>query len=116
VHDEVLRYRNRIVAHRVDKKTEWTRVSLVYREGNANASAVRIRVAIPYGPEEERLAVALGELAKGLKDRLWQQWFPRLEAEILESLGSDANLRKMAEWVGDEDGSFVTIKPTGDRL
>jgi hypothetical protein len=95
VHDEVLRLRNKHVAHRVDKD-EWTRISLTYPKGQPDANSVRVRVGVPTGPEDERLIEALAELVSSLKNRLWEQWFPRLEAAILEKHGSDAAVRAKA--------------------
>lgn len=115
VHAEVLRQRNKLVAHAVDRRTLWTRVSLVYSNGSLPATQARVRVALPVGPDDERLAKALGELATALKNRLWKQFFPSLERRILEAHGQDSALYSQARSFRDERGSFVTINPTGTK-
>jgi hypothetical protein len=118
VHDEVLRWRDKHVAHRVDKELEWTSISLTYPEGESKPRSVRVRVQLPMGPEDDRLADALAELAGGLKDRLWEQWFPELERAILERYGTDIAARAAASlFQGHQRPNTyaVTIDPSGRR-
>ena len=100
VHDEIIRWRDKHVAHRVDQQLQRTHVSLTYPGGQNRAQSVRVRVEQPTGPEDERLADALLTLAERLKDRLWERWFPALETQILDLYEDNAALRARASVFG----------------
>jgi hypothetical protein len=116
VHKDILKWADKHVAHRVDRKLEPTEVTLTYAEKADVPSSVRVRVEFPIGPEDERLANGLSDLAKGLKDRLWEQWFPKLEHQLLVKYRTDDDKRSSAAVYpqAKTPGRVVlTIDPTG---
>jgi hypothetical protein len=118
VHEEVLRWRNQHVAHRVDETLERTSVTLTYPAGQSVPQSVQVRVELAIGPEDEKLPEAFAELVTQLKNRLWEQEFPKLEEMILRQYGSDAAARARAVVLSEPDppGTYVlTIDPSGRR-
>jgi hypothetical protein len=116
VHDEIMRWRDKHVAHRVDQQLEETYISLTYPQGEKHARSVRVRVVLPIGPEDERLVDELGELARELKNRLWEQSFPRLERRILDRFGADAAVRARATVFAETSPPntyTTTLNPSG---
>jgi hypothetical protein len=116
VHEETMRWRDKLVAHRVDKDAAWSIPTLAYIGDAPKPVSVRIRVDLPRGPEDDRMAVALGELAQGLKNRLWQQWLRPLEESLLAKHQDDEEMRSQAAPFEErrEGGRFfVTIDPSG---
>ena len=115
VHDEIMRWRNQHVAHRVESDFEEASVTLIYRSDEDEPVGARIRVRLPMGPEDERLAEALAMLAVELKDRLWPEWFPRLEEQLLHRYRADSEKRAAASVVNtvSTPSSYITtINPT----
>ena len=115
VHDEIMRWRNQHVAHRVESDFEEASVTLTYRSDEDEPVSTRIRVRLSMGPEDERLADALATLADGLKDRLWPDWFPRLEEQLLDRYRADSEKRAAAavvNTVSTPSAYITTINPT----
>lgn len=111
-HRETLAWRNKHVAHRVEKRFEWTDVSLAYRPETDSAHAVRIRVELNEGPEGG-LADALQRLAQRLRIELWEREFGDVEEMILRLHGNDESLRRQASAFQATTRTFYTIDPTG---
>ncbi len=62
------------------------------------------------------MAIALGELARELKNRLWQQWIAPLESKLLMKYADDEATKSAAEVfdVRRDKGRFiVTLDPSG---
>lgn len=116
VHEEVLRWRNKLISHRVDDDAAWSLVTLTYRDTDDGPVSVRIRVDLPHGPENDRMAIALGKLARELKNRIWQQWIAPLESKLLTKYAEDQDMKSRAEVFDVQRGQgrfLVTLDPSG---
>jgi hypothetical protein len=114
IHEEVLRWRDKHVAHRVLDEMEWARISLEYPYAAQKPEVVKVRIETPMGPDDESTVGAFAEHAKALRDRLWKARFPDLQSRILEKYASDDEARSKATAVTNpfRKGRYgVTINP-----
>jgi hypothetical protein len=116
VHEEVLKWRNTHVAHRVEAKFERAEATVVYSAGSDDPESVRVRVHLPVGPNEESFADDFEKLADKIKNAIWEQYFPVLELDLLRVHAEREETRRQAEPIQDESSSSVyviTVNPTG---
>ena len=85
-HREVMAWRDRHVAHRVDRLRESVEVEAIIDPGERRLKRLNIRVAPALGPEAEGddLVERFEKHVKALRDRVWEERFPSLEEEILK--------------------------------
>jgi hypothetical protein len=115
-HDEVERWRNQHVAHRVDELRETVDVRVVVDPDDSRLRGTVIRVAPVLGPEEEGsdLAERFEAHARALKALAWQARIRPLEAQILNEHADDGEaLLEAAKTAKAPESHFVvTISPS----
>jgi hypothetical protein len=115
IHEAALIWRNKHVAHRVESSFESVEAFLVYRPDEAEPRAIRVRATVSAGPDDPKLATQLGQIAKGIKDRLWVEYIGPLEIQLLDHHRNDSAARAKAQSVPDRtsgDRYTLTINPT----
>jgi hypothetical protein len=86
-HQDVMAWRNRHVAHRVDRLREAVETEVIVDPAERRLKRVNVRVAPALGPEEDvdDLVRRFESHVKALRDRVWEERFPALEREVLEN-------------------------------
>lgn len=86
-HEDIMAWRHRHVAHRVDRLREAREIAAIVDPTNRRLKRLNVRVAPALGPEEEAddLVQRFETHVKALRDRVWEDHFPALEQEVLES-------------------------------
>lgn len=84
-HDELMRWRNHHVAHRVDDAREQTEARAIIDTAGEQIKAIRVTVSPTLGPEDEGEEVAsrfMGHV-KVLRDLVWTQRLASTEAKAI---------------------------------
>ena len=86
-HRDIMAWRNRHVAHRVDRLREAVETEAIVDPAERRIKRLNIRVAPALGPEEEAddLVQRFETHVKALRDRVWEEHFVALEQEVLEN-------------------------------
>lgn len=116
-HRDVMTWRNRHVAHRVDRLRESVEVEAIIDPTECRLKRLHIRVAPALGPKEEGddLVQRFESHVKALRDRLWQERFPTLEQEVLEDHADGVeDLLPIAQPLRAAQSHFaIDINPSG---
>src|SRR5215212_3841689 len=86
-HEDTMAWRDRHVAHRVDRLREAVETEAILDPAERRLKRLNIRVAPAFGPEEEEgdLVQRFERHVKALRDRVWEECIPALEREVLEN-------------------------------
>lgn len=116
-HEDVMAWRNRHVAHRVDRLREAVDIEAILDPADRRLKRLRVRVAPMLGPEGEAddLAQRFEGHVKALRDRLWEERLPALEQEVLEDYASRVeDLLVAAKPLTSAEPRFaIDINPSG---
>jgi hypothetical protein len=108
-HDDVMRWRNKHVAHRQDRQRETVTASAVIDSHHGRVRGVRIRVSPATGPEEDgsNLLPRFRDHIRTLRDLTWEQRLRPFEAQVLAECGPQfQRLLETATAPSEPDGSF----------
>jgi hypothetical protein len=112
-HDEILHWRNKHVAHRVDERYEQTQV-VVGVNGDPSTSTplyARAYVTVKLSADITTIA-ALGKLATYLKDTIWERHFKDCEAKLVASFDpSRAQIAQIKKAERGEREMTLTVNP-----
>jgi hypothetical protein len=116
-HQEILTWRDKHVAHRVDELREKVDVRVVIDTEESRLKRIAVRVAPVLGPEEEAsdLAASFHEHVRALKERVWRERIQLLEKKVLEEHADRADdLLEIAKPAAPTDSHFaIDISPSG---
>lgn len=116
-HQEILGWRNKHVAHRVDKSREKVAIHIVIDPETSRLKRTTVRVAPALGPEEEGsdLADRFYQHVRALKERLWRERIQALERKVLDEHADRAEeLVEIAKPRARPDSHFaIEIRPSG---
>jgi hypothetical protein len=117
-HQEIERWRNQHVAHRVDELRESVDVRLVIDEQDGTPRRVNIQVSPVLGPEEENsdLAERFSAHVTALKNLVWEDRIHPLEGRILKEHADRGDEMLQASKAGAQPTSHfaITIHPSGE--
>jgi hypothetical protein len=116
-HRDVMAWRNRHVAHRVDHLREAVEVDAIVDPAEPRLKRLNVRVAPALGPEEEDgdLIQRFTGHVKALRNRVWEENFRRLEQAVLEDYADRAeDLLTVAKPLMTAQNPFaIDINPSG---
>jgi hypothetical protein len=116
-HQDVMAWRDRHVAHRVDRLREAVETKAIVDPAGSRLKRLNVRVAPALGPEEEPgdLVQRFESHVKALRDRLWEERFPSLEQEVLEDYADRVeDLLAVAKPLTTAQNPFaIDINPSG---
>ena len=116
-HGDILVWRDRHVAHRVDLVRETVEIGAILDPAERRLKRLQIRVAPALGPEEEGddLVERFESHVKLLRDRVWEAHFPALEQKVLEDYADRiGDLLAVAKPLAKAQSQFaIDINPSG---
>jgi len=116
-HEDVMAWRDRHVAHRVDRLREAVETEAIVDTAELRLKRLNVRVAPALGTEEEAgdLAQRFEHHVKALRDRVWEQHFPALEQEVLDDYSARIeDLLAVAKPLTPAQNPFaIDINPSG---
>lgn len=115
-HHDVMAWRDRHIAHRVDRLREAVEVDAILDPAEPRLKRLNLRVSPALGPEDEDgdLVQRFTGHVKALKDRVWEENFPRLEQAVLEEYVDGAeDLLSVAKPLTTAQPFAIDINPSG---
>jgi hypothetical protein len=116
-HQDVMAWRNRHVAHRVDRLRESLEIVAIVDPAEGRLKRLNIRVAPALGPKDEGddLVQRFENHVKTLRDRLWEERFPALEQQLLmDHADRVEDLLAIANPLAPAESHFaIDINPSG---
>lgn len=116
-HRDIMAWRDRHVAHRVDRLREVVETAAIVDPAESRLKRLNVRVAPALGPEEEAddLVQRFKSHVKVLRDHVWEERFPGLEQEVLENYAERVEeLIAVAKPLTTAQNPFaIDINPTG---
>lgn len=118
-HQDIMAWRDRHVAHRVDRLREAVEAEAIVDPAERRLKRLNVRVAPALGPEEEEddLVQRFESHVKALRDHVWKERFPALEQEVLENYADRVeDLLVVAKPLTTAQNPFaIDINPSGRR-
>lgn len=116
-HQDVMAWRDRHVAHRVDSLREMVEIKAILDPAERRIKRLNVRVAPTLGPEEEAgdLVRRFESHVKALRDRLWEERFASLEKKVLEDYASRVEelIAAATPLTAAENPFAIDINPSG---
>lgn len=115
-HKDVMAWRDRHVAHRVDRLRETVEIGAIVDPAERRLKRLHIRIAPALGPEDEAddLVQRFEAHVKALRDRLWEERMPSLEQEVLDAHADRVeDLLAEAKPLATATGFAIDMDPTG---
>lgn len=115
-HKDVIAWRDRHVAHRVDRLRETVEIRVIVDPAERRLKRLNVRVAPALGPEDEAddLVQRLEAHVKALRERLWQERMPELERMVIDAYADRVGeLLANAKPPTTATGFAIDIDPSG---
>lgn len=115
-HQDVMAWRDRHVAHRVDRLRERVEIRAVVDAAERRLKRLHVRVTPALGPEEEAddLVRRFEAHVKALRDRVWEERFPSLERDVIDAYADRVeDLLAAAKPLTMATGFAIDINPSG---